>query len=105
MRTNQVIVFPYVSHPAHEVFGVSGAARLAMSKVAPVITTSVNHFSDLPTVKADTPEEIAESLEQLFSNPIARKVQIERQLTYLNDNTWARVALRYVRLFETGTAE
>lgn len=105
MRTNQVIVFPYVSSKEHEVFGVSGAARLAMSKVAPVITTNVNHFSDLPTLKADTPEEIADALDQMFSNACARKAQVDKQMSYLMDNTWARVAERYVRLFETGATE
>jgi len=105
MRTNQAILFPYVSHPSHEVFGVSGAARLAMSKMAPVITTNVNHFSDVPTLKGDNVEEIADALDQMFSNPVARKAQVDKQLAYLNDNTWAKVALRYVRLFEEGTAE
>jgi len=99
MRTNQVVVFPYVSHPQHEVFGVSGAARVAMSKMAPVVTTSVNHFADVPTLKADTPEEIAAALDRMFSNPLARKTQVERQLEYLNENTWERVALRHVQLF------
>jgi glycosyltransferase involved in cell wall biosynthesis len=99
MRTNQVVVFPYVSHPQHEVFGVSGAARLAMSKVVPVITTSVNHFSDVPTLKADTPQEIADALDRMFSNELARKVQVDAQLEYLNENTWEKVALKHARLF------
>ena len=99
MRTNQAVVFPYVSHPQHEVFGVSGAARLAMSKVAPVITSRVNHFSDLPTMKADSPEEIADALDQMFSNYLARKEQVEVQLEYLKENTWEKVALRHVQLF------
>ena len=105
MRTNQVILFPYISHPQHEVFGVSGAARLAMSKMAPVVSTSVNHFSDVPTLKADTPEEIAEALDVMFSNAVARKSQVDRQLAYLTDNTWAKVALRHVKLFEEGVTE
>ena len=100
MRTNQAILFPYVSHPAHEVFGVSGAARLAMSKMAPVVTTSVNHFSDVPTLKADTPEQIADALDQMFSNPLARKQQVTRQVEYTRENTWENVAKRYVELFE-----
>lgn len=100
MRTNQAILFPYVSTPQHEVFGASGAARLAMSKMAPVVTTSVNHFSDLPTRKADTPEQMADALDLMFSNSLARKAQVDKQLAYINDNTWARVAERYVRLFE-----
>lgn len=99
MRTNQAIVFPYISHPQHEVFGASGAARLAMSKGAPVVTTSVNHFSDLPTLKADTPAEIADALDRMFSNELARKQQVENQLQYINDNTWEKVADRHVRIF------
>jgi len=104
MRTNQVVVFPYVSHPAHEVFGASGAARLAMSKMSPVITTTVNHFSDLPTLKADSPEEIADALDQMFSNTLARKAQVEKQVEYLSENTWEKIALRHVKLFE-GTGD
>jgi glycosyltransferase involved in cell wall biosynthesis len=102
MRTNQAILFPYVSHPQHEVFGVSGAARLAMSKMAPVVTTNVNHFSDVPTLKADTPEQIAAALDLMFSNPLARKAQVDKQVAYLNDNTWAKIGLRYLKLFEDG---
>lgn len=100
MRTNQVIVLPYVSQPNHEVFGASGAARMAMSRGVPVITTSVNHFADIPTLKADTAENIASSLERMFSNPIARREQIERQLQYVRENTWENVGKRYIELFE-----
>jgi len=100
LRTNQATLFPYVSHPEHEVFGASGAARLAMSKGLPVITSSVNHFSDLPTIKADSPEEIAAALEHLFANPSAKEKQIQTQTSYLNDNTWEKIGLRYKAIFE-----
>lgn len=102
MRTNQATLFPYISHPAHEVFGASGAARIAMSKGLPVVTSSVNHFSDLPTIKADTPEEIAAALENLFLNLPYRQEQINKQVTYLSDNTWENVGLKYIELFENG---
>lgn len=99
MRTNQAIVFPYVTHHEHEVFGASGAARYAMSKALPVITSSANHFSDVPTIKADTPEEIANNLDCMFSNPCARKVQVDRQLEYISENTWDKVAMRIIDVF------
>lgn len=102
LRTNQATLFPYISHPAHEVYGASGAARIAMSKALPVVTSSVNHFSDLPTVKADTSEEIANALSELFTNSSSREAQIKRQIDYLNENTWEKVALRYICLFENG---
>lgn len=100
MRTNQATIFPYISHPNHEVFGASGAARLAMSKALPVITSSVNHFSDLPTIKADSPEDIATSLDTLFSSRAAKENQINKQLKYIEENSWEKVALQYISLFE-----
>jgi glycosyltransferase involved in cell wall biosynthesis len=100
LRTNQATVFPYVAHPEHEVFGASGAARMAMSKGLPVITSSVNHFSDLPTIKADSAEEIAQELEKLFTIPGAKEKQVQNQVSYLNDNTWEKIGLRYIKLFE-----
>jgi glycosyltransferase involved in cell wall biosynthesis len=100
LRTNKATVFPYTSHPAHEVFGASGAARVAMSKAIPVITSSVNHFSDLPSIKADTPEDIAVELEKLFSDWKARSAQVDKQINYINENTWEKVALQYIALFE-----
>lgn len=100
MRTNQATLFPYISHPAHEVYGASGAARIAMSKAVPVITSSVNHFSDLPTIKADTPEEIAAALEKLFLSSDEQKKQIDKQIAYINENTWEKVAFKYINLFE-----
>lgn len=100
MRTNQATLFPYISHPAHEVFGASGAARIAMSKGLPVVTSSVNHFSDLPTIKADTPESIAEALEKLFLDASYREAQVNKQISYLTENTWENVGLKYISLFE-----
>lgn len=100
MRTNRAVVFPYVSHPKHEVFGASGAARFAMSKAVPVVTTSVNHFSDIPTLKADTPEDIAAQLESVFKDHKAWKAQVEQQLKYVEDNSWENVAKRFVGILE-----
>jgi hypothetical protein len=65
-----------------------------------VVTSKVNHFSDLPTVKADTPEEIAQALEQLFITKGAKELQVNKQISYLNDNTWEKVALRHIAVFE-----
>lgn len=100
LRTNQATIFPYVSHPEHEVFGASGAARMAMSRGLPVITSSVNHFSDLPSIKADTPEDIAKALETLFSVPGSKEKQIRTQVSYLDENTWEKIGLRYIDIFE-----
>lgn len=100
IRTSNVTLFPYVSSPEHEVWGASGAARMAMSKAVPVVTSSVNHFSDLPTVKADTPEEIAAAISSLFESHQTRERQVLRQLAFIEENSWSNVAQRYVDVFE-----
>jgi hypothetical protein len=72
---------------------------MAMSKGLPVVTSSVNHFSDLPTMKADTPEDIAKALEMLFTEPDAREKQLQAQMSYLDENTWEKIGLRYIQIF------
>lgn len=100
LRTNQATVFPYGSHPEHEVYGASGAARFAMSKGIPVITSSIHHFSDLPTIKADTPQDIATSLDLLFSSDTEKENQVNKQIKYLNDNTWQQIALKHIEIID-----
>lgn len=99
-RTNRVALFPYVSHPAHEVFGVSGAARMAMSKGLAVVSTSAHHFEDIPTIKGNTIEEMASIIDTLFSDPKTYQNQLDKQIAYLNENTWGKCGLRYIELFE-----
>jgi glycosyltransferase involved in cell wall biosynthesis len=100
LRSNQVAVFPYLSVPGHEVFGASGAARLAMTAGVPIISSSLPHFSDLPTIKADTPERIAEELDKLFCNENLYKQQIVQQNQFIADNSWTNIAKQYVAVLE-----
>lgn len=99
-RTNNVAVFPYISDPNHEVFGASGAARTAMSKGIPVISSRIPHFSDAETIKADTPEEIANELDKLFSDIEYKKAQVQKQNEFLEANSWQITADRYVQVLE-----
>lgn len=99
-RVNKVAVFPYESEPGHLVFGASGAARLAMAKGIPTISSSIPHFIDTPTIKAETPEQIAAALDILFSDPKKQTEQIEKQNQYARENNWDITAQRYVKVFE-----
>lgn len=100
LRTNKAALFPYTSHPEHEVYGASGAARMAMSKGLPVVTTNVNHFEDLPSIKADNPEQMAKELDKLFSNSKLYEAQIKKQLNYLEENSWKNISLKHIKIFE-----
>jgi glycosyltransferase involved in cell wall biosynthesis len=102
MRTNQICVLPYASEVGHTVFGASGAARLAMASGVPVISSSIHHFEDLPTIKADTPETIAEALDKLFSSKEMRDEQIETQNIHVAANDWHSVAKKYHDLLTLG---
>lgn len=99
IRTNQVCVFPYVSPKEHEVFGVTGAARVAMSKAIPIITFNGNHFSDIPSIKTNSPDEIAQELDKLFSDYKLIEKQIKLQLDYINKNSWENVAKEHIKIF------
>lgn len=100
LRSNQVAVFPYMSVPGHEVFGASGAARLAMASGIPIISSTIPHFSDLPTIKADTPEQIANELDKLFSSENAKKLQVKIQNQFIIDNSWENIAKQFIVIFE-----
>lgn len=100
LRTNKVALFPYVSAPGHEVQGASGAARLAMSKGIPVVSSSIPHFQDLPTIKADTPQDMANAIEMLCLDKNMQEQQINKQCEFLEQNSWENIALRYLQVFE-----
>lgn len=100
LRSNKAAVFPYVTNKDHECFGSSGAAPYTMTKAIPVITSGSHHFKDLPTMKADTPEEISMSLDKLFSDNNLIMHQINLQNKYLEENSWKNVADMYMKIFE-----
>ena len=101
LQTNSVAVFPYISEGEHEVFGASGAARMAMSRGVPVVTSRANHFSDVPSRKADSPEELAAEILHLFSYRDAAQTQLARQAAWIEDNSWERVAERHLEVFRS----
>jgi glycosyltransferase involved in cell wall biosynthesis len=95
MRTNTACLLPYGSAPEHEVFGASGAARLAMASGIPVITSTFHHFEDLPTFKADDEAGYAMELGKLFRSKAAREWQVKRQNAHVEANSWKVIAGRY----------
>jgi glycosyltransferase involved in cell wall biosynthesis len=99
-RSNQVAIFPYLSMPGHEVFGSSGAVRLAFSAGVPTITSTLPHFSDTPSVKANGANQIAEELDKFFTSKTKRVEQIEKQNQFARANSWENTAKKYVAIFE-----
>ena len=95
MRTNAVCLLPYESDPKNEVWGASGAARLAMAHGIPVITSTFHHFEDLPTIKADGAEACAAELDKLFKSKALCDEQVKKQNAHVMMNGWKQTAIRY----------
>ena len=103
LRTNTICVLPYKSDINNKVYGSSGQARLGFSMRIPVISSSIPHFSDLPTIKANSPEEIAIELEKLFDNSDAIKKQLEIQEAFVIENSWENTAKKFIEVFQNNT--
>jgi glycosyltransferase involved in cell wall biosynthesis len=95
-RLNRCAVFPYLDNGEHTVYGVTGAARVAMSHGIPVVTSSVPFFYDLRGTcpQADTPETLADEIEKAWADPTPH---VNRQDEFLEANSWSCVARQYVK--------
>jgi len=100
LRSSRVAVFPYSTIKNHECMGSSGSARLAMSCGLPVISSNIFHFKDLPTMRADTPEEIAQALDQMFCSETLRREQVNKQNQFIETHSWQKVAQQFLSLIE-----
>ncbi len=98
--TNQVAAFCYQSSPGHEVSGSSGMSRFALKFPIPVITSTIPHFEDLPTLKASTAVEMAAMVSTLFASEEAKAKQIKIQQTFVKENSWAKIAELYKKVIE-----
>lgn len=96
-RLNRCAVFPYRDNGEHQVYAVTGAARMAMRHGIPTVTSSVPFFSDLSGVcpQANTPEELAQAIQAAWADP---QEIVQRQDQFLIQNSWAEAARRYVEL-------
>lgn len=103
LRTNKIAIFPYTSNKEHEVFGVSGAARYAMTRGLPVVSSNGNHFTDIPSIKTNSAHEMADQIDKLLSDKNFYTAQIAKQNSYINDNSWEEVANKYINIFENET--
>jgi len=99
IRTNTVAIFPYIRNGNHEVFGCSGAARLAMSKAIPVVVSDVPLFDDLEGVcfRSENVSGFCSEIEKLFDQKYKEK-QIEKQNIFLEENSWEVSAKRYLEI-------
>lgn len=101
LRTAKVAVFPYVGDPKNMVYGASGAIRVAMACGIPVIASSCHQFDDLEGIvpRPANFAEIADEIDEIFSNEAHRKGILENSKKYIEENTWDISADRYIKLY------
>jgi len=102
LRTAKLALFPYRSDPNNTVYGASGATRIAMANGIPVIAGKNHQFDDLEGVvpRAATPEELAHEIDLVFSDEKHRKSIIAKCQKYIKDNTWDKIADKYLAVYE-----
>lgn len=100
LKTNQIAVFPYVCNGEHTVYGVTGAARLAMTSGTPTVTSDVPQFDDLEGIcpRPATVDDLVLEISSLLNSKDARAKQVERQNKYLTETSWDIVAKQHLDL-------
>ena len=101
LRTAKIAVFPYVGDPKNMVYGASGAIRIAMACGIPVIASSCHQFDDLEDVVPCPANfaELADEIDEVFSNHNHRKSILAKSEAYMAANTWGISADRYINLY------
>jgi glycosyltransferase involved in cell wall biosynthesis len=101
LRTAKIAVFPYVGDPKNMVYGASGAIRIAMACGIPVIASSCHQFDDLEDVvpRPANFAELADEIDEVFSNHNHRKSILAKSEAYMAANTWGISADRYINLY------
>ena len=99
LRTNRIALFPYIDNGNNTVYGCSGAARLSISKGIPVVASNVPLFDDLEGIcpRPNTIQEYCDAIKILFNDANAEQ-QIKKRNQFLIDNSWERVAQKYLEL-------
>jgi glycosyltransferase involved in cell wall biosynthesis len=95
-----VALFTYNRHDdAREVYGASGAARLAISWGLPVVTSNAPLFSDLEVASGSNPAEIADKVRTILYSDYARDQALARQKEVAERQSWANVGAMHLKLF------
>lgn len=97
LRTYKLAIFPYATNPMNRVHGASGAVRIAMANEIPIIVSRSLMFDDMEGVlpRVATPEELSQKIDQMFSDSVYRASVIDAAKSYVERNSWERVAGRY----------
>ena len=100
LRLAKLIVFPYLINGDNEVYGASGAIRVAMAHERPLIASENHLFDDLQGVvpRPSNAQELAKEIDEVFSNDEYRNSIVQRCREYVSENSWSSVADKYLAI-------
>lgn len=101
LRLMKIALFPYVTDEDNVVFGASGAIRIAMANERPVIASNSHMFDDLEGVvpRPSNYIEMAQTIDNIFSNEEYRNKIIESCRNYVKENNWSNIADQYLSIY------
>lgn len=101
LRTAKIAVFPYKAAENHDVYASSGAIKIAMANGIPCISSNVHLFDDIKHVVPQVKDylELSKEIDHIFSNSNYRQELINKNLKYVEENSWFKCADKYLDLY------
>jgi len=103
LRLAKIAIFPYIIDPNNEVFGASGAIRIALANKRPVIASESHLFDDLEGVipRPNNHIELAQEIDKIFSSEKYRNDVIASGYSFVERNSWDAAADKYLEVYQS----
>ncbi len=101
LRLSKVIIFPYIIDENNEVFGSSGAIRIAMANKKPVIASESHLFDDLENIvpRPKNHIQLSNEIDKIFSNEEHKNNLINKSSIFIKNNTWDIICDKYLDVY------
>ena len=101
LRLAKIAIFPYIINPSNEVFGASGAIRIALANKRPVLASESHLFDDLQDVipRPKNHIELANEIDKVFSIKEYRNEIISKGYKFVEENKWETCADKYIDVY------
>jgi len=102
LRLGKICIFPYIIDPSNEVFGASGAIRIALANKRPVLASESHLFDDLEGVvpRPKNHIELAYEIDKIFSSSEYKENLINKGFSFVENNSWDKTADEYLKVYK-----
>lgn len=103
LRLAKIAIFPYIIDPSNEVFGASGAIRVALANHRPVLASESHLFDDLEGVvpRPKNHIELANEVNKIFNSKEYRDLLVEKGKSFVDNNSWDFCAQKYLEVYDS----